>query len=333
MKQIIVLALCACLIAPVVEAGVMDDVDQAVVDITADYGMIGAWVSRALSEGLAQAAAGGVSMPASVVRLTGVEIGVAAGVETWAIDRPSFRRLATRTLVVLPVGGINLPNSFLMPTGVLQVKTGLPGGFDIGAKYGAVSYSYTDGATDFTAENSIYGVELRYHLAGRGELTGLLTPDVALCASIDGAHGSFEKTESYAQTTTEVYDDASYTQQVQSRAIWKTDWHVGRAELAMVVSKSLVLITPYAGAAIGRNFGEAATTIAAAGTVSLDPALGPARSKTFAIRSTQKDRAERTLPRFFGGVEMNLLLFHLGASGSWSSEARSAYLIARFQFR
>ncbi|MFH1282583.1 MAG: hypothetical protein ABII27_02855 [bacterium] len=315
------------------KAGIIDDLNQAVSDVEHDYGLIGQWMSENLSDGIAKSSVGGIDMPAKVCRQLGFEFGLSLGGEVWKIDRDTFRGLNTRTIDVTTAGDIDLPDTIGMPAGVLHFKLGLPMSFDLGAKVGSVSRNFDEADSEFTLDNSVFGVELRKQVIGQDELSGVMFPDVSVNLSIDGSNGKLEKREVYYKVSDVIYNNSNYAQTVRSTTTWESSWNTGQIGLKVVMSKRLAFLTPFGGFGVGKNFGDTKTSISTVGDLVLSPDLGPNQTKQLNIVSKSKDTADDVVLRFFAGMELNIALFHAGLNLSASKDAYAGYLNLRFEYR
>jgi hypothetical protein len=136
-------------------------------------------------------------------------------------------------------GEVNLPDRVPVPSALAHAKVGLLGGFDLGVKAGALNFKDETGDAETEYDSVVYGAELRKKLLGGG-LTGAALPDVALSLSYDAASGEATRKERYNGALRSGGTLAADT-------VWKTEWNVSALTARAVASKTLLMITPYAG--------------------------------------------------------------------------------------
>jgi opacity protein-like surface antigen len=291
-------------------------------DIRTDSEASAKWFSEQVAHVTAFNTASTPLLPASVLKVLGVEVGVQGGASLSKIDVTKFRNL--------PLGAfdnkgsaINLPDTIPFPQAVVHAKVGLPMGFDVGLKYGGLNFENKTSGAKIKFENKVFGAEVRKRLLGGG-VTGVMLPDVAVSLAYDNASGNITRTETYNAPLLQGYGT------MNAETTWKTDWNTGAVTARAVASKKLLIITPFAGVGLSQLMGNAETTISTLGTITPAPATGATVNESVKA----KGDAKKTVFHAMGGAEISLFPFmSLNLSYLWSKDDQSAQAGLRFQFR
>jgi hypothetical protein len=177
----------------------------------------------------------------------------------------------------------------------------------------------------------LWGLEVRKRLVGGG-ITGIALPDISLGAGYSSYTGGFALSRGYSVTTTDTYEGVTYQQGIDAQAKGETDWNIGAFNLEAVISKSLVVITPFAGIGVVKNCGEVKTAISTVGEISLTREE-ESMSKDLSIVGSGTEKTEDTQIYFLGGLELNLAFFKINLNGEICGDKYAVNLGTRFQFR
>jgi hypothetical protein len=296
--------------APALHATVADE-------IRSDSRQTAQWISRETADMMAFSAASQPLLPGAVLDILGVQAGVSAGLASFELDVARYRALPLSALDNRG-GEVNLPDRVPVPSALAHAKVGLLGGFDLGVKAGALNFKDETGDAETEYDSVVYGAELRKKLLGGG-LTGAALPDVALSLSYDAASGEATRKERYNGALRSGGTLAADT-------VWKTEWNVSALTARAVASKTLLMITPYAGVGYTTHMGDAETSVSTRGTAS----PGGAVDET----ATASADADDAYVQALAGVELGILpLLRLNAGCLWSPDAWTAAVGLRLQFR
>lgn len=315
-----------------VYGGIPEDLVTAREDVAKDFGEISKWISGELSEGMAFNAGSGNVLPADIIEFPGFGFGISAGASLWPVNAGEFRALNLRTIDTSSANKIDMPDTIGMINIVGHVKTALPFGLDIGARVGGFNFDDDTGNASVELENALWGVELRKRILG-GSWTNILLPDLSVSVSFDNAVGSIERKESYSDRRTETYEGSSYTQEIQSETLWKTEWNTQNIGIKTIVSKTFLFITPYFGLGVNKHMGSTETKIVTTGTISLEIPYFPSQSASLSIENKSEVDADDTTMRLLTGVELKIFLLRLGISAEFAGDYKAYHTALRFQFR
>jgi hypothetical protein len=218
-------------------------------DLTTDLVKSGEWFSQEVGDLLAFQAASTHFLPGDTTAFPGFQVGVAGGVSVQKLDRGAYRSIP---FTELDRDEVDLPRAVAAPAFVLHGKAGLPWGLDLGLKVGSASFEEKDGDARTKFENGIFGVELRKRLLGGG-LSGAVLPDLSLSLALDGASGELTREDRYEGAV------QSGGGQLVADTSWETEWDVQAVTLRAVVSKKLLMVTPFVGLGVTRLSGDAET--------------------------------------------------------------------------
>jgi hypothetical protein len=239
--------------------------------------------------------------------------GVGAALGYTTMDFAAFDGLLNQFGLSVP-GGFDL-GQMALPAYVAEARIGgfvLP--FDVGLKFGAFKNLGTSSASvDYT----LLGGELRYAIIDGKEK--LLLPNLSVGVGLNYLNGSFTKTGSALNFSIPPTPD-----QLQlSDSKVKLQWETLALDFKAQVSKSFLILTPYAGLGASHAWSSAGYT--AEGTFAVAPnsgaintALEGAGVKGIDFSgngfSTIFEETGWSL-RAFGGLSVNLALFRLDLTG------------------
>ena len=306
-------------------AGITEDIATAKDDVGYDYGLISKWTSEELSEGIAYSAVGGANRPAEVHGIGSFELGAGATAAIWNVDTNKLRSLPTRTI---KTSSLDFKGAMGVPGILLQGKLGLPLDMDLGLKYGGYSFKLDEGNASFDASNTVYGAELRRQFFGKG-LSGVALPDISLSLTYDAASGKITSSETYKETTPQSYGGNSYTQILDSTTTGETKWSTQSIGLKAIISKSLIFVTPYAGIAANKNYGNVDTTLTTKGTLTLD---GVGASGNLSTSGAGSKSPESFYMRYIAGLDINILLLRLNLNGELADKYYAVGLWTHLSF-
>lgn len=288
--------------------------------LQSDYQKIGLWFSDQFADAMAYNAASGTNMPANVAKLPGFELGVTFGVTASEIDTDALSQLGTS---VIDTTQVDVYSRLPVPVGVAHVKVGLPWGMDLGGKFGSYTLSADKEDSNFSFKNAVWGIELRKALAE----DGLTRPfGLALGVSLDGNNGRITYDQPYNTPTT--YQGDTVTPDVTNRIT--SDASVRTVGAKVTVSKNLLIVTPFAGLGLNKNFGSVRSTIRSFGNVTTTGAGGGTQAVD--VSSVAEAKANDVDTRLFAGIEMNILLLKLGISAEYAGKDVAGNIGLRFQF-
>lgn len=208
-------------------------------------------------------------------------IGVAAGGTKFPVK--SLNDAAAITSSKLPSDTLFLPNfaaearigGFIVP-------------FDFGIRFGMVP-SMT--LNDISFEYITYGADIRYALMKEG----LAKPDISVGLSYSHVKGKIDYNFKYSELAD--IDPSLVSLIPDTTETLSTDFKTNVIEAKLQVSKSLIIITPYAGLGVFTATSESSYSLAD-------------------IKKTETTTAIGT--RVFGGMSLNLLLLKFDLSGMYN---------------
>ncbi len=284
-------------------------------DLRNDAASIAGWFSEEIADITAFSAGGSLQGPADVRGLLGVEGGLSLGLTSTKLGVDQFHSLPFTRLN----GAVtDIPASVITPLALIHAKVGLPGGFDLGLKFGGLNNKETEGDSESEYENHVLGVEARKRLLGGG-LTGVALPDLALSVGYDQASGEVTRTERYNALIT-----GGST--LNAATTWKSEWDTGAVTARVVASKTVLIVTPYVGVGYTKLMGDATTTVSIVGADSLAGAI----NETAQV----KKKAEDDFVQLTGGAELTIFpLVKLNLGGLYAKDRWAATLGFRASFR
>ncbi|MBI3292340.1 MAG: hypothetical protein HYZ73_05975 [Elusimicrobia bacterium] len=307
-----------------------DDFTTSTNRLSSDWKLLSQWQSDNLTESLAFHAASGVAFPADVIKLGGFELGFAGVVSSSKLDNGALLGLPTQ---VVRTQDLDRLNRLPIPAAVGHVKIGLPGGWDVGGKAGGFSETLKKGDSRSKVKNTVWGIEIRKALIA----DGLTRPfGLALSATLDGAQGSLELTDTYNKTSPNVtMSGRQFDITPNTKTVDKADWNVKSLGGRLILSKKLPILHPYIGAAVNRNFGTVRSGITTTGDVTLkDLSDGQTATQSVGTLSgSASAEAGTTQLRLLAGTEISLLALRLGLYGEYTARHFAGTLGLRFQFR
>jgi len=276
MKKIASLVLILVLVAPAMFSDAVADFDNALEGFLTE-------ITDALPD---SAVVGGTWSDAYIGQLIGVPphfgIGVAAGITRFPVAELSK---------AVKLTGMDFPSDTLfLPNAAVEARIGgfiLP--FDAGVRFGMIPSMNIPGQ-DISIQYFNIGADVRYALI-KG---GLVKPDLSLGLGYTYTSGEIGyEFDAAALAGVGAYGSAPGT--------LATTFSTGVIETKLQISKSLVIITPYAGAGLYMAMSKADYTV-----------------KTD-VAST-KDSVEETSygARVFGGLSFNILLLKLDITGMYN---------------
>lgn len=282
--------------------------------IQADAAVLADWFGTQLSNATAFNAAGTLPSAANVHGLLGFEVGVSGDVTATALDSGEFNALPLNDLQTT---SIDIPSRLLVPVPLLHFKVGLPGGMDLGAKMGKLDFDKTSGTSRSEYKSRVFGVEVRKQLLGGG-VTGVALPQVAASVSLDRATGEVSRTDTYNAPVS--------TTSIVATNNWNSSWNTGALSARVVVSKKILILTPYLGLGYSKFLGHTDTTVSVVST-------GADTNNINAVAVSRK-KPKSGVGTVSGGVNLTLLpLVQLGVGGVWSPDDWGAHLGLRVDFR
>jgi hypothetical protein len=246
--------------------------------------------------------------------------GVGAALGYTTVDFSAFDGLLSQFNLSVP-DGFNL-GQMALPAYVAEARVGgfvLP--FDLGLKFGAFeNFGNSSASVNYT----LLGGELRYAVIDGKEK--LLLPNVSVGVGLNYLSGSFTKTGSSLSFAIPSPGGASGDVLDLSDAKVKLQWETLALDFKAQVSKSFLILTPYAGLGASHAWSSAGYT--AEGTLHYPAAL----PNSGAINTALRDAGVETLDfsgkgfsttfeetgwslRAFGGLSVNLALFRLDLTG------------------
>ncbi|MFA5857522.1 MAG: hypothetical protein WC955_00490 [Elusimicrobiota bacterium] len=296
-------------------AGITDDVQTATNDIKTDFSSVSSWFGSQLKPGLEFNASGGMYLPANVCHLLGFEIGAIAGLNTFNIDLSAFKNLAMNAF---DANKYALPEMLALPQVMVHAKVGLPFDLDLGAKYGTSEISIDVTGTKFAFKNQAMGAEVRKKIIGGG-LEGIILPDISIGVGMDMLTGSLTAGQAYNVTNTDTYSGYNYTQTVNAATTLSSDWAITSMNAKLMVSKYLLFVTPFAGAAAYYNTSKVNTKVNTNGSITLTEYTSASTSSSSAFTIEGPGNLESTGMDigYFGGLEFSILVVKINVSGEY----------------
>jgi hypothetical protein len=214
---------------------------------------------------------------------------------------------------------VEVPERIGVPAGVLYAKVGLPGGFDLGTKAGGFDYKKDEGDASFDFKTKIYGVELRKRLLGGSGVSGAALPDLSLAVAYDRATGHLDTTDHYS-------GPLKGGQTLDADLIGKTDWNVGAVSARLLLSKTVLIFTPYAGVGVTKHTGKARTSLSTVGTLT---SVGPVNETVGADSDANDSYGSLTV----GGEVAFFPFFRVNLGAMFAKDKTAAGLGVNFRFR
>lgn len=334
MKKQLVMAVAATILAGLVQAANAasppPEIQSAFDALKNDFTQASEWINKQQSKSVAFLSGGSINRPANVKSLPGFEIGVTGGLSV-AIDPEMITDIST---YAVSSDFLALPAFFFTPSGMIYAKVGLielpvVGRIDLGAAFS----NYQIGLTDqFEGEFSQWQLEGRMQL-----LPDKLTSPVAmsLTVGVGNAKGNFTVQHKHSEVINSIiYDGNTYDQTLDIVAYMSSDWDVTSYYAKLMISKNLVIITPYVGLGLQAAAGNVNTVVGATGEIILDPEMpGPDSTGTVGIRGPASASPSGFDWRLIGGAQLNLLPFiSLNITGEYGQNvyAGNAGIIVSF---
>ncbi len=308
-------------------ADVAGDLVKATENIAEDYKVLSQWIGKELSSPLSFLPGIGPDLPANVLSLPGVEIGLMLGTSVGNLNKDTFNSLSTDTI---EPGEIDIPKTVAIPMPMLHAKVGLPslpvvGKTDIGIKLGTLSYEINDCDLDYT----VYGIQLRKEILE----DGIASPGaLSVNLSFNKMNGTVKISREYNYVSQETYSGFNYDQNVDSVSSFETEWDINSIGLMAMYSKKVAIVNLFLGLGVDQNSGDIDTTLETTGTLTLTESPMNTFSDTILIRGTSSCDPEESIVRLVGGVELGLTLLKFGLSGEYSEENYAVAGNVRFQF-
>ncbi len=308
-------------------AAVADDWEDARNYVEGDYTVLSQWIGKELSSPLSFLPGIGPDLPANVLSVPGVEIGLMLGTSVGNLNKDTFNSLSTDTI---EPGEIDIPKTVAIPMPMLHAKLGLPslpvvGKTDVGIKLGTLSYEINDCDLDYT----VYGIQLRKEILE----DGIASPGaLSVNLSFNQMKGTVKISREYNYVSQETYSGFNYDQNVDSVSSFETEWDINSIGLMAMYSKKVAIVNLFLGLGVDQNSGDIDTTLETTGTLTLTESPMNTLSDTILIRGTSSCDPEESIVRLVGGVELGLTLLKFGLSGEYSEENYAVAGNVRFQF-
>ncbi len=308
-------------------AAVADDWEDARNYVEGDYTVLSQWIGKELSSPLSFLPGIGPDLPANVLSVPGVEIGLMLGTSVGNLNKDTFNSLSTDTI---EPGEIDIPKTVAIPMPMLHAKVGLPslpvvGKTDVGIKLGTLSYEINDCDLDYT----VYGIQLRKEILE----DGIASPGaLSVNLSFNQMKGTVKISREYNYVSQETYSGFNYDQNVDSVSSFETEWDINSIGLMAMYSKKVAIVNLFLGLGVDQNSGDIDTTLETTGTLTLTESPMNTLSDTILIRGASSCDPEESIVRLVGGVELGLTLLKFGLSGEYSEENYAVAGNVRFQF-
>jgi hypothetical protein len=215
--------------------------------------------------------------------------------------------------------GLSVPDAFdlgqmAIPAYVVEARIGgfvLP--FDLGLKFGAFE---NFGGSSASVNYTLLGGELRYAILDGKK--NLLLPNLSVGAGVNYLSGSFAKNQSSLGFSVSPGNTLTL-----SDARVKLQWETLALDFKAQVSKSFLILTPYAG--LGASHAWSSAGYAAEGTFAVSPDSGAINNDLAGAGAPEIDFSGKGFStiieetgwslRAFGGLSVNLALFRLDLTG------------------
>lgn len=295
-----------------------------------NYKAVSAFLAEPLGKGLAFATAGQSFSPVAAKKTLGFNLGFGLGVSTTNIDKSGAKASAAQNGVDISAMVNDLPASLPIPLGQVNAHVGLPPllffeSNDLGLRLQALNVASSDVNLSMTG----FGAEFR----GNVFEEGLVSPvTFTLSLGLDSLRTeirSASKAESYSAS----YSGATLAG--TSQTLFDVDSQITSVNLKGVVSRKLLFIKPYVGAALNVVSGDTTVRMAQKGALSVTGLGGGTATTASVIEGKSTKPAPSLEARLGGGLEFHVFFFYLAFGGEYGvvSGGGAGYGQLGFQFR
>lgn len=256
-------ALCLILLSLIAKAGNVNASMSSFTDqLDQESTQVAGWFSGQLADRLGFLVNAHTGGPAGALGLPNFEVAALGGFAQFKINGATLKDLNLGAYA--PTGlGAQVPAIISVPYGRLRAHVGLPGLFmlhspDVGVTVGGTSLSWEK--TNFSMTD--LGAEFRGNLLEEGLVTPL-TLSVAL--TYDYLSGSLRAQDSYTQTA--VVNGETFVMNF-SKLGYESSFTDSSVGLRSLISRNLILLTPYVGGAMEIHQGSVNSKVVTEGSIS-----------------------------------------------------------------
>ncbi|OGR92284.1 MAG: hypothetical protein A2992_06660 [Elusimicrobia bacterium RIFCSPLOWO2_01_FULL_59_12] len=304
-----------------VQAAPPTDINDAIDKIQGDSVLLSRWLSNEFARAIPFNSTSGNVVP-SQFKLFGIGVGVSAVVSGTKMDVDALHALGTD---VIDTAQIDTFSRLPIPMILGHAKLGLPFGLDAGVRVGGIPSTDSDeGDTHVEVSNTVVGLDVRKKLIEEGAVKPF---GLTVGLNYTRARGHISATTPYRPT-----GSSDVTFSADSVGTARSDWDTQSLGVQAILNKKILILNPYIGASVNKNFGDVDTTITNTGTVTYTPT--PA-TLPFATAGSASEKADNVDVRGLLGVELGFLPFtKLTIQGELANQNKLAGSIGlRVQFR
>lgn len=246
------------------------DINSYAAQLDQESTLVANWFSGQLANRLGFLVNAHTGGPASALGLPNFEVAALGGFGQFKIDGTSLKSLNLGAFA--PTGlGAEVPAILSVPYGRLRAHVGLPGLFmlhspDVGVTVGGTSLSWDKASFNMTD----MGAEFRGNILEEG----LVTPaTLSLALTYDYLSGSLQVQDSYAQTL--VGPDGNTYAMNLGKLAYESSFYNSSVGLRALLSRNLLLATPYIGGGMEIHQGSVNTRILTQGSITQTSPAGP----------------------------------------------------------
>jgi hypothetical protein len=276
--------------------------------------VVGNWFSGQIANRVDFLANAHMGEPAGALGLPNFEAAALAGFAQFKIDGASLNSLNLSAFAPNALSA-EVPAIISVPYGRLRAHVGLPGLFflnspDLGATVGGASGSWDKASFNL----SDAGAELRTDLLKEG----LITPfTLSLAATYDYLSGTLAAQDKYSQTSTDASGNSFATD--FSKLAYQSSFSDNVVGLRALVSRNLIVATPYFGGSAEAHKGTVETTVTTAGTISQNSGPGSPASLDYSKTLAGAAQLPSLRTRLLGGVDAHFMLFDVDLGAEYDT--------------
>lgn len=301
---------------------------EAITQVQNDSILLSRWLSNEFKHAIPFNSTSGNTVP-SQFKLFGIGVGISAVVSATKTDEDALRNLGTS---VVDTNQIDTFSRLPIPMILGHAKVGLPFGLDAGVRIGGIPSTDSDeGDTHVEVSNTVVGLDVRKKIIEEGA-----TKPFGLTVGLN-----YTRAKGHISATTP-YDPAAGTGVTlagtngtgDAIGAARSDWDTQSVGAQVILNKKILIVNPYIGASVNKNFGDVDTTITNTGSVTAVNNIAiPAQN--FATVGSATEKADDVDLRGLIGLELSVLPFtKLAIQGEFANQGKMAGGIGlRIQFR
>ncbi len=301
---------------------------EAIDQVQADSILLSRWLSNEFKHAIPFNSTSGNTVP-SQFKILGVGIGVSAVVSATKSDEDALHNLGTS---VVDTNQIDTFSRLPIPMILGHAKIGLPFGLDAGVRIGGIPSTDNDeGDTHVEVSNTVVGLDVRKQLIEEGVTRPF---GLTLGLNYTRAKGHITATTPYDPNVGSNVTLAGPTGTGEAVGTARSDWDTQSIGAQIILNKKILILNPYVGASVNKNFGDVETTITNAGSITAVNGI-PIAPQSFTTVGSATEKADDVDIRGLLGLEIGFLPFtKLTIQGEFANQGKLAGGIGlRVQFR